>query len=333
MDAPISIRNLAEIRRALSIFLVFLFALDIRATTLGIKGRSFLVEGKPKFLLGISYYGALGAPREFIRKDLDDMKRFSFNWLRVWATWNAYGEDVSAVDKEGNPREPYFRKLEWIVKECDKRGLIVDITMNGGTFSNHQAHLKAVREIVTALKSYRNWYIDLANEHDVRDARFVSFSDLKELRNAVKEIDPNRLVTASGTPSDEETLKKYLYDVKVDFIAPHLARNPQAPKRTEEITKRYYEWMEKLGRVVPVHYQEPFRRGYTPGWEPKAEDFLVDLEGAKRGGAAGWCFHNGSQRNCPDEKPRRSFDMREKRLFEQLDEEERKFLNLLKIGK
>jgi hypothetical protein len=87
--------------------------------------------------------------------------------------------------------------------------------------------------------------------------------------------------------------------------------------------------MEKLGKVVPVHYQEPFRRGYTPGWEPKAEDFLTDLEGAKKGGAGGWCFHNGSQRNSPDEKPRRSFDMREKRLFEQLDEEERKFLNKL----
>ncbi len=310
-----------------SILFFFIFPLETLATTLGIKGRCFTIEDKPTFLLGISYYGALGAPREFIRKDLEDMKKFSFNWLRVWATWNAYGEDVSAVDKEGNPREPYFRKLAWIVKECDRRGLIVDITLNRGAFSSHKAHLHGVEVIVKALKSYRNWYIDLANEHDVRDARFVSFPELRELREAVREIDPERLVTASGTPAGRETLRIYLYDIGVDFIAPHLSRNPQAPKQTEEITRRYYHWMEELGRVVPVHYQEPFRRGYTVGWEPRAEDFLTDLEGARKGGAAGWCFHNGSQRDAPEEKPRRSFDMRERRLFEQLDEEEITFLN------
>ena len=44
--------------------------------------------------------------------------------------------------------------------------------------------------------------------------------------------------------------------------------------------------------------------------------------GANAGGAAGWCFHNGDVRARPDGQPRRSFDLREKRLFEQLDEEE-----------
>ena len=49
------------------------------------------------------------------------------------------------------------------------------------------------------------------------------------------------------------------------------------------------------------------------------EDFLTDLDGAIQGGAAGWCFHNGDNRWAPDACPRRSFDMRNKRLFEQLD--------------
>jgi hypothetical protein len=43
-----------------------------------------------------------------------------------------------------------------------------------------------------------------------------------------------------------------------------------------------------------------------------------------RGGAAGWCFHNGGQRAKPDRQPSRSFDLREKRLMDQLDEEEMK---------
>jgi CubicO group peptidase (beta-lactamase class C family) len=75
--------------------------------------------------------------------------------------------------------------------------------------------------------------------------------------------------------------------------------------------------------MVPVHHQEPFRRGYQ-GWEPTAADFLTDLRGAVKGGAAGWCLHNGSQRGSPDNQPRRSFDLRAKRLFDQLDAEELK---------
>lgn len=76
---------------------------------------------------------------------------------------------------------------------------------------------------------------------------------------------------------------------------------------------------------MPVHYQEPFRRGYTT-WEPAADDFLKDLGGALRGGAAGWCFHNGGQRAAPEEQPRRSFDMRGRRLMDQLDPEEMKVI-------
>lgn len=313
-----------------ALFFSVLFCAIVEGKTLGIQGRSFTVDSKPTFLLGISYYGGLGAPRQFIRQDLEDMKKFGFNWLRVWATWDAFDNDVSALDKEGNPREPYFKKLEWLVKECDKRGLIVDITLTRGKLlPNQKAHLKAIRAIVSALKAYRNWYIDLANERDVRDERFVSFGELRELRDEVKKIDPNRLVTASGTPGSKDELGRYLFDAGVDFLSPHLTRKPQAPQETESITKKFYSWMEELGKVVPVHYQEPFRRGYTPGWEPKADDFLLDLRGALRGGAGGWCFHNGSQRDTPENKPRRSFDMREKRLFDQLDPEELRFIRTL----
>jgi hypothetical protein len=79
--------------------------------------------------------------------------------------------------------------------------------------------------------------------------------------------------------------------------------------------------MDRLGHRAPVHYQEPFRRGYG-GWQPAAGDFMMDLRGAIAGGAAGWCFHNGAQNGAPASQPRRSFDLRDKRLFDQLDSEE-----------
>ncbi|MFN3420366.1 MAG: hypothetical protein ACK40X_01395 [Armatimonadota bacterium] len=167
----------------LPIILVSQFALAIE---LGIDRTKFTVSGKPTFLLGISYYGALGAPKEFILQDLDDIQRCGFNWIRVWATWSAFGKDVSAVDAEGNPREPFFSKLRWLVSECDKRGLIVDITLSRGNgavgpkrLQTLDAHLRAVRNLVTALKEFRNWYLDLANECNIRDDRFVSINELK----------------------------------------------------------------------------------------------------------------------------------------------------------
>jgi hypothetical protein len=51
---------------------------------------------------------------------------------------------------------------------------------------------------------------------------------------------------------------------------------------------------------------------------------VADLRGAIAGGAAGWCFHNGDQQSEKDGRPRRSFDLRAQRLFEQVDAEEQK---------
>ena len=307
--------------------LAFQFAL---AAELGVKGFQFTVNGKPTFLLGISYYGALGAPKEFILQDLDDIQRYGFNWLRVWATWSAYGKDVSAEDAQGNPREPFLSNLRWLVAECDKRGLIVDITLSRGNerLRTLEAHLRAVRTLVSALKEFRNWYLDLANECNIRDDRFVSVEELKKLREEVKRLDPTRLVTASfAGDMEKETLKEFLSTIQVDFLAIHRPRHAKSPKETGEWTKRYLQWMRESGRIVPLHYQEPFRRGYSKDWEPTADDFWTDLVQARENGAAGWCFHNGDRRhNPPDYLPRRSFDMSQRRLFEQLDEEERTFL-------
>ena len=73
-------------------------------TVLGIDGSRFTLNGKPVFLLGFSYYGGLGASEESIQRDLDDFQKRGFNWFRLWATWSAYGQDVSALDSKGAVR-------------------------------------------------------------------------------------------------------------------------------------------------------------------------------------------------------------------------------------
>jgi hypothetical protein len=307
---------------------------DEGRTTLGLKDTRFTVNGQPAFLLGISYYGGLGAPQGFVLRDLDDMRRHKFNWLRIWATWASGDQDVSAVHADGRPREPFLDRLEWLVAECDRRGLVVDVTLTRaaqplpglprGRLPDLASHQRAVTTLVEALKAHRNWYLDLANERDVRDGRHVPAAELKVLREQVRRLDPSRLVTASfgGHDLDENDVREPLETIGLDFLCPHRPREAQSPGQTESRTRALLAMMQKIGRMAPVHYQEPFRRGYTQ-WNPVAEDFLTDLRGAVAGGAAGWCFHNGSERGAPQNRPQRSFDLREQRLFDQLDAEER----------
>jgi hypothetical protein len=300
-------------------------------TVLGIEGSRFTVNAMPTFLTGISYYGALGAPDAFIRADLDEMQRLGFNWIRVWATWGAFSNDVSAVDAEGRAREPFLSKLQQLVSACDARGMIVDVTLSRGNgitgpvrLQSQADHRRAVETLVTALRQYRNWYLDLSNERNIRDQRFTSFDELKDLRALARQLDPARLVTAShaGDPSRDE-VRQYVQTVRVDFLTPHRPREATSPGQTAVRTKQWLAWMKEDGRLVPVHCQEPFRRGFGP-WEPGAADFLTDARQAREGGAAGWCFHNGDARERAGGAPRRSFDLRSERLFDQLDGEERK---------
>ena len=301
---------------------------------LGVQGTRFTLDGAPRFLLGISYYAGQGAPDEILRPDLDEIRRCGFNWIRVWATWAAFGNDVAAVDPEGRPREPYLGRLKHLVAECGRRGLVVDVTLSRGNgvtgpprLQSLETHRRAVETVVTRLRPHPNWYLDLANERNLRDRRSVGYDELRDLRTLVRQRDPASLVTASHASHDltRDDVRAYLHTAGADFLAPHRPRHAESPGQTADRSREILAWTRELGREVPLHYQEPFRRGFG-NWQPPATAFLADLDGALAGGAAGWCFHNGDQRDHPEGRPRRSFDLREQSLFDQLDGEERAVL-------
>lgn len=306
---------------------------------LGIDGAQFTLDDEPAFLLGISYYGALAIEDEAtVAADCEALRKYGFNWVRVWATWDMLGHDVTAVAVDGSKRPPYLGRLRRLCRIAGQHGMVVDVTLTRGkgpSFpSNLEQHRAVLGTLTRELLPFRNVYFDVGNERNVGDDRFVSLEEVGELIAFVKSIDPDRLCTASqGGDIGEKELGRYLDVGKVDFITPHRPRNPESPSETKETTERYLEWMKQL-RTVPVHYQEPFRRGYgRERWT--ARDFITDLNGARESGAAGWCFHNGSVRNVPgneDGRPRRSFDLRkeEGRLLDQMDEVERAFLEALK---
>ncbi|MBM3500315.1 MAG: hypothetical protein FJX74_16785 [Armatimonadetes bacterium] len=304
-------------------------------TVLAVDGTRFTLNGQPTFLYGVSYYGGLGASEETLRADLNAMPQHGLNWLRLWATWGAFENEISAVNPDGGSRPEGLERLKRLVEDCEARGMVVDVTLSRGNgvtgpsrLAKHEEHRRAVETLVTELKPLRNWYLDLSNERNIQDQRHTSFEELQALRELARRLDPDRLVTASHAgdipPGD---LRRYIVEVGVDFLAPHRPRHAGSPAETEAKTRDYLAGMQALGRVVPVHYQEPFRRDWGT-WPPTAQDFLTDYRGAVAGGAAGWCLHNGS-RATDDGRPRRSFDLREGPLFEQLDAQETQALALI----
>ena len=317
-------------------FFAFCLAVFGQGPVLGVSGTSFTLDGKSTFLLGASYYGALGIEdARYAEQDLEDLARYGFNWVRVWATWDFDATDVSAVAPDGSIRQPYMKRLKRLCTLAGKHGLVVDVTVTRGKSPNFPSTLQEHKAVMTTLtqqlKRFRNVYFDVGNERNVGDRRHVRMSEVGELIDAVKRIDPQRLCTAShGGDIAAEEVVGYIGAGKVDFLCPHRPRNPESAGQTASRTRDYVESMQSAPRVVPVHYQEPFRRGYGK-WMPLAADFLRDLRGAREGGAAGWCFHNGASRESADGRPRRSFDMRpgEGRLFSQWDAEEREFLGRL----
>ncbi|MCU0982440.1 MAG: hypothetical protein MUF25_25055, partial [Pirellulaceae bacterium] len=152
-------------------------------------------------------------------------------------------------------------RLLRLVEECDRRGMIVDVTLSRGNgvtgpprLPTLTAHRRAVESIVTALKPQANWYLDLSNERNIRDQRYTDFAALRTLRAAVRQLDPQRLVTAShaGDISREE-LGEYLRTVEVDFLSPHRPRHAGSPQQTAAKTRELRAWMQEIGRAVPVH--------------------------------------------------------------------------------
>lgn len=308
------------------------------AVELGIKGEKFTLDGKPSFLLGISYYGGLASTGDNLRADLDDIRDHGFNWIRVWAVWR----NASAFDAAGQPAEPHFARLVNLVRECDKRGLIVDVTFAATEHSRRLSgqerfatQWKSIEATVKALRNQRNWYLDLANERNNPGTSHVPATVLRQWRDQAKKLYPSLLITAShwnDIPMDR--IGEYVDTIGVDFLSPHGDRLPEAVANRAQLTEQYRKALRDRKRVMPVMYQEPSRRDFIDGkgnkWQPSGEDLITELKNSRQGGAAGWCLHNGDNHFAADRMPLRSFDLRTERLFPQFDAEERKFLVFVK---
>jgi Cellulase (glycosyl hydrolase family 5) len=265
------------------------------------------LDGRPAFLHGVSLFDGLGptAPRDV---DLDTLKSWGINTVRVWAHWHGpiYQAD-GALSASGAAR------LTALVRQLQARAMVLELVLlrpgqlpgqRYAIFASEDARLRAVEAITTALREYRNVLFDLYNEHDHPDGP-ISHQAARAIRDRVKAIDRDRLVTISSTEAhligsngmmDDEQRKNLREEagtqpdaVNVDIVAVHLPRSSDWAAATGGRVTALRAALQAVGRALPVYLNEE-RRSEEEKTLP-ADEYATARAGAEKAGATGWVFH------------------------------------------
>lgn len=257
-------------------------------------------------------FDALGAapPRD---RDLDALQNWGVGLVRVWAHWYEpiYQAD-GALTAVGRSR------LLRLVKRLQARRMVLELVLLRpgqlpgqpyAVFSSERARLRAVGEIATELRADRNVLFDLYNEHDHPDGP-ISHAAARTLRDAVKVVDPARVVTISSTGThlitpegrlgadevvnlQEEVGKDGGY-VGVDLVAAHLPRTEDWALMTGARVRALRAALDRIGESVPIYLSEERRAESEAAIAIAASAYRSAYALARGAGAAGWVFHTAA---------------------------------------
>jgi hypothetical protein len=278
--------------------------------TVTVSGTAFHVDGRQTFLLGVSLFDALGStpPRD---RDLDQLVEWGVRIVRVWAHWlePIYQAD-GALTAQGRTR------LLTLTNRLRARGQILELALlkpgqlpgqGSAIFPTEAARVRAVQAITSALREHRNVIFDLYNEHD-HPGGPISHAAARVLRDAVKAIDPARLVTISSTgghlvsaasqvgPGEERNLREEAGTgpdaVGVDIVAPHFPRTDDWAAATGVRIAAVRAVLDKMGRALPIYLNEERRSDERVALDPAA--YRDAFAKARQAGAAAWLFHTSA---------------------------------------
>ena len=278
-------------------------------STLTVSGTAVHIDGRPAFLSGVSLFDALGAvpPRD---ADLDALKTWGVNTLRVWAHWH---EPIYRSD--GSLTEGGRARLLALARRLQARGLLFELVLLRpgqlpgqpfALFTSEAARAKAVDAVTAAMRPFRNVLFDLYNEHDHPDGP-ISHPAARALRDRVKGIDGARVVTLSSTEShllsangeiDGEGMRNLRGEagrdagsVAVDLLAPHFPRTEDWAAATAPRIRAVRAALDRIGSRVPIYLNEE-RRADPP--VRIAPDAYHRAFSATRAAASGWVFHTAA---------------------------------------
>ncbi len=279
--------------------------------SLGIARDSFTVNGAPAFLLGVSYFDG----RNYRQSDLRSLAEKGYNLIRIFI--NLF------FDQDGDWRSGAEQDLIDLVDFADGQGIIVDVTILDNESSLGEVpsvRNQVVMNVTEALKGRTNVLFDLQNEHD------LSHSELGELSDLVRSIDPDRIVTVSSGEKhilfinddlQEDNIDEEVDIVKVDILTPHLERNRDWFDMTGHRVGVIKDYLSSIGKNIPVYLQEEARRGHS-GLNPSKEEFITAALQARDADAAGWIFHTDAGFNLSDQSFFERLDSVERAVVEEL---------------
>ncbi len=285
----------------------------------GVSGEYFTINGEERFLLGVSLFDAINLSSSNLESDLDYLEENGYNLIRVWADWSwqnhKWGRDSTVYTKSGGLNNT-ISQLKKVIEESAKRGIVVDLAIqdtnpyfysDGEDFSKR---LKAAREITRALKDYDNLFFDLCNEYDHGGDDFypMSVSEARQIAQAVKLEDSDRLITISSTGKhlvdkngnlNGSNLAAQINTIGVDIVSPHFYRDNSWWSAVGERTAK----VKSGSRGKPVYIQE---ENYYPG-DSSASHFVESAKRAKNAEAAGWIFHQTAGLSYDTNKPLKNY--------------------------
>jgi hypothetical protein len=282
--------SLKKAMRIVSLVLAGLLLVSIssQAQTLSIQGDRFAVDGTPKFLTFVTYFGAMGAPH--ITNDLHAIKAFGFDGIRIWPNLDT---GPQLMNGDGSLRPDELKRLLSILDTAKQERLIVDVTF---TYEHIRGMTPAtartgIANATAALRAYDNLLFDIQNERNVFDRRHMSEDDVARIYAAIKAVDPSRIAFASNAPvADLQEIVDFENHLGLDVVAYHDPR----PSNWYEfgVIDRIVRAMRSTGR--PAYLQEPNTTRDDLFFYPsndRAFYFQQAIANAKLAGAAAWCFH------------------------------------------
>lgn len=317
------------------------------APTLGTRGTQLTVGGSPQFVVLVSYFDALDASRlsedlRYLAGRVDGIRIFP-NWWdwdpkrKCRARWS---DRTLLTMKDGAMaiRPDRLDRLKAVLREARKAGLIVDVTFTyetvrglsrlqadadgllcgtPNTFRNEvnlEAYARGLEGVAAALDSqeFDHVFFDLQNEIANNWTR-LNAAQVRVLAGAVRNADPQRLVTVSDFQPDASKQAAVVKTADLDLLVFHdWPRSEGWPARTADHVRTFRRALDAAGLQVPILDGEPPPESDGRG----AEAFRASLAGAREAGAAGWTFHT-----------RASFRLDEASLASLLDPDARAFLD------
>ncbi len=300
---------------------------------LGIRGKAFLLDGKPFLFTGVSFFNAI-FNEAFIRSSAERkgwMQRFldhGVNVLRIWGQWdNDKGfidtsPDATLYEHSGALRMAHVDRLHGLLDDAGSMGMVIELAIfakesrDAGLALPDEPADRAVAALTEALRPHRHLALQVWNECSDRVLDHVA---------TIRRVDPDRLVTNS--PGVAGVLGDAAQNRALDYLTPHTSRQCPWVRGPSEVAAL----LEAYGK--PVVDDEPARNGTPRFGGPKepthpVEHMLQMYEVWKLGGYS--IYHHdmfqtgyGTPAIPPHGVPEPAFSPYHRQVFEFMARQER----------